>query len=521
MSFEAIEEASREPICLIPPNEARVDVVFNHLNKSAADNLLFLFTNSRATTYAPGESGPALKSLLKDISEKPPNVDIKYSKSTIYCFDSEAFRFVVAAAPPNRLSFSDDCKRDYENSWRRGVGECERLFKHIISLPPHKVRDTLSLNTAIQNINLLTKPLADIAKNIADNQNELQIHKSRMEVFKGDIEQLRKHLYIPTVDIETAPLDMPKTVCGDKECCTMREINGVTKTHYKSDCHSPCYLEYDDGNIMGNKGLLDCIAFNNYVDIGQPAYYDPAELSPDMKVTEGSLNSDGKILAVPSQRIISEMCFVCGHCYQSHLHINYETSIKKTKIRDNKKYRRINNAVEAAKVKQQHIWELEAKIVELAVETEIISKSMARFACFLKENALTPFNDAFGDYVRYLIKNEKTNASQTTGADKDESGNTAEKLELLLDAYNRQRQVFKDVMDDNVSKRVSISIDEIDNSIGELCHLKWNGNKIEELLECERNTRVKNHEIQMEVSHELPEGATLFNKIKKYIIEQN
>ncbi|CAG2177301.1 unnamed protein product, partial [Oppiella nova] len=370
--------------------------------------------NSRATNYAPGESGPALNSLLKDISEKPPNVDIKYGKSTIYCFDSEAFRFAVATAPPNRLPFSDDSKQDYENSWRRGVGECERLFKHIISLHPHKVRDTLSLNTAIQNINLLTKPLADIAKNIADNQNELEIHKRRMEVFKGDIEQLRKKLYIPTVDIVTIPLDMPKT---------------------------------------------------------------------------------------------------------SHLYINYETSIKKTKIRDNKKYRRINNAVEAAKVKQQHIWELEAKIVELAVETEIISKSMARFACFLKENALTPFNDAFGNYVRYLIKNEKTNASQTTGADKGECGNTAEKLELLLDAYNQQRQVFKDVMDDNVSKRVSISIDEIDNSIGELCHLKWNGSKIEELLECERKTRVKNHEIQMEVSHELPEGATLFNKIKKYIIE--
>ncbi|CAG2105288.1 unnamed protein product, partial [Medioppia subpectinata] len=120
---------------LLKPNDAKVDVVFKycmfqlftHLNKSAANNILFLFTNSRSTHYLPGDSGPALISLLDQIRERPPNVDIIYNKKTTYCFDSESFRYLVASVPPNNIQFDPKYKSSYVESWDRV--EINQLYK--------------------------------------------------------------------------------------------------------------------------------------------------------------------------------------------------------------------------------------------------------------------------------------------------------------------------------------------------------------------------------------------------------
>ncbi|CAG2165375.1 unnamed protein product [Oppiella nova] len=242
--------------------------LLSHLNKSAADNILFLYTNARSTQYAPGETGPALQKLLNQIKTRPPNVDITYNRQTIYCFDNESFRFAVATATPNNMVFDDMFTRNYERSWQISVEECDRLLERIISLSPHIVIDTLSLNNAKQSINLLTEPLAQIAKNISDNVEECERHKQRIREFNGDITALQEELYVPAVDIKNVPLDHPKTVCSDKDCCTHEYVNGIVKTHYKTDCHSPCYLTNDNGNIIGNKNLLQCQAFNKYTVVG-------------------------------------------------------------------------------------------------------------------------------------------------------------------------------------------------------------------------------------------------------------
>ncbi|CAG2165119.1 unnamed protein product [Oppiella nova] len=135
-----------------------------------------------------------MSKFFDDIRKRPPNVDIKYGRETIYCFDNEAFRFAVASAPPNNMVFDDMLKRDYEINWQRSVKECDRLLERIISIPPHKVMDTLSLNNSKQNILLLTKPLADIAKNISDNVKQCERHKKRIHEFTGDIKALLEEI---------------------------------------------------------------------------------------------------------------------------------------------------------------------------------------------------------------------------------------------------------------------------------------------------------------------------------------
>lgn len=125
-------------ICvLLKPNNAKIGVLFKycilelltHLNKSARENILFLFTNSRGTLYKPGDTAKPLSKVLNDIRLKPPHVDIKFNHETSFCFDSEAFRYLVAISEPNNCLFGMIDHDDFERSWQRSVIECQRLFK--------------------------------------------------------------------------------------------------------------------------------------------------------------------------------------------------------------------------------------------------------------------------------------------------------------------------------------------------------------------------------------------------------
>ncbi|CAG2170384.1 unnamed protein product [Oppiella nova] len=516
-------------ICvLLKPNNARVDVVFkycllelfSHLNKSAADNILFLFTNARSTQYAPGDSGPVLKKLLKEVKERPPNVDVKYSRETIYCFDNESFRYLVATVPPNNMQFNEDFKRDYDISWKRSVTECDRLLERIVSLPPHKVMDTLSLNNAKQNILLLTQPLADIANNIANNVKECEAHKRRIFDFRGTIEELQRELYIPSKDIVSTPLAKPKTVCGDIQCCTKENINGVEKVHYRVNCHNPCYLKFSDGNIMGNKGLLECAAFIEYKRVGEDRYYHPSEFPKDNReFGEHEFNDEGLVLGMPSQVTKSDKCFKCKHSYQTHLHINYETRIVTTKIRDENKNKRITTDKEAMEAQQSKMKELDEKIKELTSEQDTITRCMAEFAWFLRHNALTTFNDAFEDYVRHLIDNERKGGSMSA----EDNRETIKKLEQLLVKYKYEKEVIQKAMKNSNQNNgaVCISLEDIDKKICELCGLKWNGGLIKKMLADQQQSKAKSHVIAKEMGYRVPKQSSLFRKLHSFIIRFN
>ena len=70
--------------------------LLTHLQKSASKNIVFLFTHARSTYYKPGEIVLPLKRMLEQIKDSPPNVDIGFNKSTVYCVDSEPFRYLSA-----------------------------------------------------------------------------------------------------------------------------------------------------------------------------------------------------------------------------------------------------------------------------------------------------------------------------------------------------------------------------------------------------------------------------------------
>ena len=85
-------------VVLLKPNNPRLTVAFRfcvlelltHLHKSLASNIIFAFTNSRGTFYKPGDSLPVLKELLQEY-----NLEIDVSPSNYFCFDNEAFRYLL------------------------------------------------------------------------------------------------------------------------------------------------------------------------------------------------------------------------------------------------------------------------------------------------------------------------------------------------------------------------------------------------------------------------------------------
>ncbi|CAG2173053.1 unnamed protein product, partial [Oppiella nova] len=375
-------------ICvLLKPNNARVDVVFkycllqllSHLNKSAADNILFLFTNARQTNYAPGETGLVLKNFLANLRAKPPHVDIPYEKDRIYCFDNEAFRYLVAILPPNDVPFRPLYVRQHSTSWDRSVKECERLLKYIVSLPPHKVQDTVSLNNAKQQIVLLTQPLADLSKTISDNQKLCENHKKTIDEFNGTIEELKKKLYIPKMTVISVPLDKPKMVCGHK---------------------------------------------------------------------------------------------------------GYESLMEVKEVRDEKVYKDLTTAEQMSEAKRKQLQEMEAYVGELSKELATITRCMAKFVCFLKRNALTPFNDAFDIYVQYLIQTEKHDANNRS---------TIDKLEKLLASYNKQMNDLTEAMEKADTTGEYITVKDIDDSISELYSLKSYGPTIKQMMDVQHEVRANNH----------------------------
>ena len=96
-------------VVLLKPNNSRLTVAFRfcvlelltHLHRSLVSNIIFAFTNSRATFYRPGDTLPVLKKLLEE-----KEIEINLSPSNYFCFDNEAFRYLL-------ISLSRDSEEIY------------------------------------------------------------------------------------------------------------------------------------------------------------------------------------------------------------------------------------------------------------------------------------------------------------------------------------------------------------------------------------------------------------------------
>ncbi|XP_044271283.1 uncharacterized protein LOC123015565 [Tribolium madens] len=457
-------------ICfLMKPTTTRKTILFEYcvkqilsrLEKSASKNIIFIFTNTRGSNYTPGDTLPCLKTIVDDIKTKPPHVDIPL-KGNIFSVDNEAFRFLVAMK--NNIKFNDELQQRFVDSWNKSSEECWKLILYIVGdaahdpLKPHQLYNTISINDARRIITQLSQPLADISQLIYDNIRILERHKRNLEMENQSLDDLKKKLYIPIVDLEVTQLTQPVTVCTTPKCADVVKVGDIKKWHYRQRCHDPCYLTNVTKEFVGDLNLMHCAAMSG------------------------------------------RTCLKCTCDFSVHMHVYYLTKTKDGKIVDDVVKNNINQKEEALRERQRLIGEIDRRKRELEEEREAIIKSTAQFAHFLQHNAISPFNDSYKGYIEYLISREKS-----LGRSGDPE--VVHHLEQLLQRYVELKSAFDQSLQLsqqhglNTIVSSAVTAQSVMNTVSQLYKLKHNGKKIHELLKKQKASRNSEYDKSCEYVH--------------------
>ncbi|KAL6873092.1 hypothetical protein J3F83DRAFT_772325 [Trichoderma novae-zelandiae] len=159
-------------------------------------------------------------------------------------------------------------------------------------------------------------------------------------------DKLRRRLHLERIQFSAVKLNRPRTVGLD---------DGVV-----------CYLDNVTQDVVADPGLMDCWAFNR-----------------------------------------TNICRVCQHRWQEHLHVLYELFETKVQVKDKEIERQLKANADDVTLRQLIITRLDRDIDEFNQELDEIRRAAARFFLFLRENAITIINDATLDYLDMLIQDEQ------------------------------------------------------------------------------------------------------------------
>ncbi|KAF4633601.1 hypothetical protein G7Y89_g4516 [Cudoniella acicularis] len=348
-------------LILIPPNTTRLSTMFQfcikelltHLHRNAVRNMVFGFTNT-GPDLKPGDTFTPLNTILSKYKE----ANLQLAHRTVYCFESESFRYLAA----HKKGFDMGRYDGNASSWQWSVDECERLIAHFQSISPHLVESTISLNQARQIVLQLARPMAKITEiiksTIAVNKDDLEDLKTK-NLNKADLEKkltVAKHVLAPEA------LPMPRTVCTNSKCIDYhRDVESEeVAIVYKTICHDGCSAR---GLI---KSLRTCSAI----------------------------------------RAIRGTCKICEHHVNEHMHIAYELR-PKTEIVINQDVAKLLEEGETSIAAQKQLIEIkEQKVKEFLGEHDKIQEAACQFSLFLKRNSIAAYNDATIDYLDQQIREE-------------------------------------------------------------------------------------------------------------------
>jgi chromosome condensin MukBEF complex kleisin-like MukF subunit len=145
-------------------------------------------------------------------------------------------------------------------------------------------------------------------------------------------------------------------------------------------------------------------------------------------------------------------------------------------------------------------------------EKDTITKASAKFAVFLKNNAIAPYNDTFKDYLEHLIENQKTKSKDESIIKENING-----LQKIIDEYEKEKKILEDAIDLGNKESCDVSAKQIIDIINELYHLKIAGQKIKELHDLQQGGRVADNQ-QREIVHNVSNKKTgMFGKLTQLL----
>lgn len=215
------------------------------------------------------------------------------------------------------------------------------------------------------------------------------------------------------IDLEQISLSQPVTVCTNSNCIQVRSCGERQVTDYITRCHNPCYLTGVRTDTVNTAELLNCAAMNG-----------------------------------------STKCNHCSHSYMEHMHVLYYYEEVESEVDDTSINEQIIRKTNDAELKKTAIASREKLIKEYRAEQQEIEKANVKFGFYLKQNSITPYNDARLAYLEHLIKQEenKLHASTASGYvhDEDMRRRTQEVINALEQSrhqYIEYEKILKNAMD--------------------------------------------------------------------------
>ena len=221
-------------ICILfKPDTARLTVLFEYcikelltnLHQDACRNVVTCFTNCRGTLYRPGDTLSTLREFIRD-----KTTQLELSKETIYCIDNECVRYL--AAIKSGLSFNSSQRSSYYESWKKSAKEIDRLMQHILSVMPHRIKNTRTVIDARSMILAFTEPLAEISADIQKNLASIESCKQKLEIPNEEL--LPTNLQLSKFERKIIRLDRPIYVCISYKCAY--DVTTGKETRMKYTC---------------------------------------------------------------------------------------------------------------------------------------------------------------------------------------------------------------------------------------------------------------------------------------------
>ena len=349
-------------------------------------------------------------------------------------------RFVInrfLACQRKGIEFTSEKVQAYQKSWDKSCENTIKLFDRVMEMKPHETKETLSINSAREFTAALAKPMAEAVELINFNFKTIKTEKEKCKAYDSDIKKFRAQLNFKGFDLKLEKLKYPRTVCTGEGCKTYVNVgeDRVKRTVYNQICRDHCHLSGAPYETINDETLRNCKAMEK------------------------------------------GLCRKCSHSYKFHMHVTYKTTLEQKVFLSKETQKIILEKKGMKSQKEEFIRLLKERIDELEKEKEYIYESACFFVIFLKNNAMIPINDAFGEYIDMLIQEEQANEKETR--DLEKIGQFVKEKQ----AYENTKELFKKTMASNSEAEFENShIEESYNRKEKLCSLKHNGNMLKEAL---------------------------------------
>ncbi|PNP55891.1 hypothetical protein FNYG_15420 [Fusarium nygamai] len=433
-------------LILVKTNEARLtptihfcfEELLTHLHRSAIANVVFGFTHTLISNYAPGDALGPLQNFLKNNT----TVDLTVSRANAYSFDAKSFHYLAAYFQGVR----GQDERSSRESWDRSKAETLRLFSYIDNLRPHEIRQTLTMEGAREALGHLTIPMVEVSQEIRKNLSLLGEKMAELNDMRLTGDELRKRLHLERIKVVPTKLEKPRTVCKNKHCCEFKSnSNGEVVPFYRSICHEDCRLPGVTEECVGHPELIKCKAFKETKD---------------------------------------KSCRNCKHSWQEHMHFFYELTESKVRVKDKDVERRLRDNASDVALRQEGIERVRQLEKEYRSEQKQLRKATAQFVAYLREHSANAFNDATEKYYDQLIKVE-TGKIQFGKDNRINVDANKRKLKGLTDDRDKHLELVKTIQENMHAPRdqaeALLTQDGVEQLIRDLYNLKHFGKSLRSL----------------------------------------